>query len=72
MIYFWFVVAVIFVFGISTVISAQAELAPDVRKNLPPEQIEIIQTELDARELWGVLLILIALFPVMIYLCLYL
>ena len=72
MLYFWFVVAVIFVFGILTVISSQAELAPDVRKNLPPEQIEMIQNELDARELWGVLLILIALFPVMIYLCLYL
>jgi hypothetical protein len=70
MLYFWFVVAVVFVFGISTVISAQAKIAPEVRKNLPPEQIEIIQTELDARELWGVLLVLIAMFPVMIFLCL--
>lgn len=70
MLYFWFVVAVIFVFGISTIISAQAKLTPEVRKNLPPEDIETIQSELDAREIWGVLLVLIAMFPVMIFLCL--
>lgn len=71
MLYFWFVVAVVFVSGVSTVISAQAKLTPEVRKNLPPEDIELIQSELDARELWGVLLVLIALFPVMIFLCLF-
>jgi len=68
MLYFWFVVAVIFVYGIVITISSQAQLTPEVRKNLPPEDIESIQSELDARELWGVLLILIALFPVMIVL----
>ena len=72
MLYFWFVVAVIFILGVSTFISSQAELAPDVRKNLPPEQIEIIRTELDTRELWGLILIVISMFPVMTYLCLFL
>ena len=70
MIYFWFVVAVIFVYGVSITISSQARLTLEVRKNLSPQDIEIIETELDARELWGVLLILIALFPIMIFLCL--
>ena len=68
MIYFWFVVAVIFVYGAGITISSQSRLTLEVRKNLSPQDIEIIETELDARELWGVLLILIALFPVMIVL----
>ena len=68
MIYFWFVVAVIFVYGVGITISSQSQLTLEVRKNLSPQDIEIIETELDARELWGVLLILIALFPVMIVL----
>ena len=68
MIYFWFVVAVIFVYGVGITISSQSRLTLEVRKNLSPQDIEIIETELDARELWGVLLILIALFPVMIVL----
>jgi len=70
MIYFWFVVAVIFIYGVGITISSQARLTLEVRKNLSPQDIEIIETELDARELWGVLLILIALFPIMIFLCL--
>ena len=52
MLYFWFVVAVIFVYGIVITISSQAQLTPEVRKNLPPEDIESIQSELDTRELW--------------------
>ena len=70
MIYFWFVVAVIFIYGVGITISSQSRLTLEVRKNLSPQDIEIIETELDARELWGVLLILIALFPIMIFLCL--
>lgn len=51
-------------------VSSQAQLTPEVRKNLPPEEIELIYEELQARKYWGLLLIIIAMFPTMIYLVL--
>lgn len=69
--YFAFFVAVIMVYGITTWISSKSEMPPEVRKNLPPEDIELIHNELQARGHWGLLLILIAMFPIMFYLCLY-
>ena len=70
MIYVASLTAIIFVYGIIIWISGQAELTPDVRKNLAPEDVELIYKELQYRCLVGLLMILISLFPVMIYLCL--
>jgi hypothetical protein len=49
-------------------ISSTTKLTDEVRKNLPPEDIEAIYTELQSRKYWGLLLIVIAMFPTMIYL----
>lgn len=72
MMYFAALVAIVFVYGVIIWISGQTELEPDVRKNLPPEQIESIYQELQWRSQVGLLMILISLFPVMTYLCVYL
>jgi len=69
--YFAFFVAVILIYGITTWISSKSEMPLEVRKNLPPKDIELIHNELQARGHWGLLLILIAMFPIMFYLCLY-
>ena len=60
-----------FLAGFSSWVSGNAELTADVRKNLPPEDIEQIHEELKHRRNWGLLLMVIAMFPVMIYLCFY-
>jgi hypothetical protein len=72
MIYVAVVTVILFVYGMIIWISGQTELAPDVRKNLPPQQIESIYQELQWRSQVGLLMILISLFPVMTYLCVYL
>jgi uncharacterized membrane protein len=61
-----------FLAGFSSWVSGNAELTADVRKNLPPEDIEQIYEELKHRRNWGLLLMVIAMFPVMIYLSVYL
>ena len=68
--YVTFFTALIFIAGLSSWISGNAEMTADVRKNLPPEDIESIYEELKHRRHWGQLLMLLAMFPVMIYLCL--
>ena len=70
MIYVAVLTAIIFVYGIIIWISGQTELAPDVRKNLAPEDVESIYEELQYRCLVGLLLMLVSMFPLMIYLCL--
>ena len=70
MMYVTFFTALIFIAGLSSWISGNAEMTADVRKNLPPEDIESIYEELKHRRHWGQLLMLLAMFPVMIYLCL--
>lgn len=72
MIYVAVLTAIIFVYGIIIWISGQTELAPDVRKNLAPEDVESIYEELQYRCLVGLLMIVISMFPVMTYLCFYL
>ena len=72
MIYVTVLTVIIFVYGIIIWISGQTELAPDVRKNLPPEAIESIYEELQYRCLVGLLMMVISMFPVMTYLCVYL
>jgi|DEB19_MinimDraft_3_1074340.scaffolds.fasta_scaffold05289_2 hypothetical protein len=72
MIYVTVLTVIIFVYGIIIWISGQTELAPDVRKNLPPEAIESIYEELQYRCLVGLLMMVISMFPVMTYLCFYL
>ena len=62
--------ALVFVYGLIIWISGQTELVPDVRKNLPPEAIESIYEELQYRCIVGLLMMVISMFPVMIYLCL--
>ena len=69
--YLIFFTPLIFISGLISYISSNSEINPDVRKNLAPEDIESITRELTARAEWGVLLMLIAMFPVMIYLCLF-
>lgn len=66
----YYIVLLIFICGLVSWISSQTQLTPEVRKNLPPENIELIQEELLARKHWGLLLIIIAMFPTMIYLVL--
>lgn len=68
--YLIFHTLLIFISGLISYISSNSEINSDVRKNLAPEEIESIQQELMARAEWGVLLMLIAIFPVMIFLCL--
>jgi hypothetical protein len=68
--YVTFFTALIFIAGLSSWISGNAEMTADVRKNLPPEDIESIYEELKQRRYWGQLLMVLAMFPVMIYLCL--
>lgn len=70
MIYVAALTAIIFVYGIIIWISGQAELTPDVRKNLPAEDVEAIYEELQYRCLVGLIMMVISMFPVMIYLCL--
>ena len=72
MIYVAVLTAIVFVYGLIIWISGQAELAPDVRKNLPPEAIELIYEELQYRCLVGLIMMVISMFPVMTYLCVYL
>ena len=70
--YLVFFTVLIFISGLSSWISGTAEMTPEVRKNLPPEDIESIHEELKQRRYWGQLLMIISMFPVMIYLCFYL
>lgn len=70
--YLIFFTVLMFISGLSSWISGQSELTPEVRKNLPPEDIETIYEELKQRRYWGQLLMVLAMFPVMIYLCFYL
>lgn len=65
-----FFTILVFIAGLSSWISGNAEMTPEVRKNLPPEDIETIYEELKHRRYWGQLLMVLAMFPVMIYLCL--
>jgi len=64
-------IVILFVYGFIILISGSAELTPDVRKNLPPEDIESINEELQWRRQVGLLMILVSLFPIMTYLCFY-
>lgn len=66
----YYIVLLTFICGLVSWISSQTQLTPEVKKNLPPEDIELIQEELLARKHWGLLLIIIAMFPTMIYLVL--
>jgi len=66
----YYIVLVILICGLISWISSQTQLTPEVRKNLPPEEIELIHEELQVRKYWGLLLIIIAMFPIMIYLVL--
>lgn len=72
MIYVAVFTAILFVYGMIIWISGQTELAPDVRKNLPPEDVEAIYEELQWRCLIGIIMMVISMFPVMTYLCVYL
>jgi hypothetical protein len=72
MIYVAVLTAIVFVYGLIIWISGQAELAPDVRKNLAPEDVELIYEELQYRCLVGLIMMVISMFPVMTYLCVYL
>jgi hypothetical protein len=67
--YIVFFTVLIFISGLTSYISSLSELTPEVRKNLPPEDIELIYEELKHRRYWGQLLMVLAMFPVMIYLC---
>lgn len=66
--YVIFFTILIFLIGISSWISSMSEIPPDVKKNLSPNDIELINNELQQRRWWGLLLILISMFFVMIYL----
>ena len=72
MMYLAALVAIVFFYGIVIAISGTAELSADVRKNMPPEDIETIHEELKWRRQIGLLMILITQFPIMTYLCVYL
>lgn len=64
----YYITILIFICGAIFWISSTTKLTDEVRKNLPPEDIEAIYTELQSRKYWGLLLIVIAMFPTMIYL----
>jgi len=64
----YWIALLILICGIISLISSTSELTPDIRKNLPPEDVEILYAELQARQYWGLLLIVISMFPLMIYL----
>lgn len=70
--YLVFFTVLIFIAGLSSWISSLNEIAADVRKNMPPHDIEAIHEELKQRRYWGQLLMLLSMFPVMTYLCVYL
>ena len=70
--YIVFFTVLIFIFGLTSWISGQSELTAEVRKNLDPEDIEMIYEELKHRRNWGLLLMVIAMFPFMTCLCFYL
>ena len=72
MMYLAALVAIVFFYGVVIAISGTAELSTDVRKNMPPEDIETIYEELKWRRQIGLLMILITQFPLMTYLCFYL
>ena len=72
MMYLAALVAIVFFYGVVIAISGTAELSADVRKNMPPEDIETIYEELKWRRQIGLLMILITQFPIMTYLCVYL
>jgi len=72
MMYLAALVAIVFFYGVVIAISGTAELSTDVRKNMPPEDIETIYEELKWRRQIGLLMILITQFPIMTYLCFYL
>ena len=71
MMYFAALVTIFFVYGIIIWASSQAELTPEVRKNMAPEDIETIHEELQWRRHVGLLMILISMFPIMTYLWVY-
>lgn len=64
----YWIAILIFICGAISLASSSSDLTPEVRKNLPPEDIERIYAELQARQYWGLLLIVISMFPLMIYL----
>jgi hypothetical protein len=64
----YWIAILVFICGVISLISSSSDLTPEVRKNLPPEDIEMIYAELQARQYWGLLLIVISMFPLMIYL----
>lgn len=70
--YFAAFVAIVFFYGFVILISGSTDLTADVRKNLPPEDIESIYEELKWRRQVGLLMLLITQFPIMTYLCFYL
>jgi len=70
--YIVFFTVLIFISGLTSWISGQSELTAEVRKNLDPEDIEMIYEELKHRRYWGQLLMVLAMFPFMTYLCFYL
>jgi len=72
MMYLAALVAIVFFYGVVIAISGTAELSADVRKSMPPEDIETIYEELKWRRQIGLLMILITQFPIMTYLCFYL
>ncbi len=72
MMYFAALVAMIFFYGVIISISGTSELTAEVRKNMPPEDIETIYEELKWRRQVGLLMILISMFPIMTYVCYYL
>ena len=69
--YIAFFTILIFISGLSSWISGQSELTAEVRKNLPPEDIETIYEELKHRRYWGQLLMILSMFPFMTYLIYY-
>lgn len=50
------------IFGVIFLVSSRWNIDPQIRANMPPADIEIIQQELDRREEIGVLLLLFAAF----------
>lgn len=66
-----FLTVLVFIMGLISYFSGTAELSADVRINLSPRDIEQIHQELQGRRQWGIFLMLLSLFPVMIHLCLF-
>jgi len=66
-----FLTVLVFIMGLISYFNGTAELSADVRINLSPRDIEQIHQELQGRRQWGIFLMLLSLFPVMIHLCLF-